>query len=303
MHILKFSSTFAPVFKERATMTAQEDKKIPLLDCPTDYLIGDASGKIMNEYGRFPCKIMCGVYALLVKGSARATINITEYNFRQNDVLLLEPGSFLLIHEFSEDALVYYVLFSSSFLEKHTFGSRMSLDALQLRNPVIHVNQERSDVIQSMVQLLNQASNCRPSMLNSEKMVHVFNLIQQSYSAYAKTQDDYLIRPQDRRTEIYQEYTKLVLEHYTEWHHVSDYSEALHLTLPHLCSTIKAVSDKTAGDIINEAILTDAKAQLKLTGLQIKEIALTLGFDNVAFFNRFFKAHVGQTPKAYRKQE
>ena len=42
---------------------------------------------------------------------ARATINITQYEFRQHDVLLLEPGSFLLIHEFSEDALVYYVLF------------------------------------------------------------------------------------------------------------------------------------------------------------------------------------------------
>ena len=49
-----------------------EQKNIPLLDCPVDYLIGDASGKVMNEYGRFPCKIKCGVYAILVRGSARA---------------------------------------------------------------------------------------------------------------------------------------------------------------------------------------------------------------------------------------
>lgn len=295
--------TFAPAFAEDRKQLMQEDKKIPLLDCPVDYLIGDASGKIMNEYGRFPCKILCGVYALIVKGAARATINITEYEFHENDVLLLEPGSFLLIHEFSEDALVYYVLFSSSFLDKHTFGSRMSLEALQLRKPIVHIGQEQSEVLQGMVKVLNQASNCTPSMLNSDKMVHIFNLLQQSYSAYAKTQDDYLIRPQDRRTEIYQEYTKLVLEHYTEWHHVSEYTDSMHITLPHLCSTIKSVSGKTAGDIINEAILTDAKAQLKLTTMQIKEIAMSLGFDNVAFFNRFFKAHVGCTPKVYRKTE
>lgn len=81
-----------------------EEKSIPLLDCPVDYLIGDASGKIMNEYGRFPCKIQCGVFAFMVRGSAKATINITHYEFNQNDVLLLEPGSFLLIHEFSDDA-------------------------------------------------------------------------------------------------------------------------------------------------------------------------------------------------------
>ena len=48
------------------------------------------------------------------------------------------------------------------------------------------------------------------------------------------------------------------------------------------------------------AQVTDAKSQLKITNQQIKEIALNLGFDNVAFFNRFFKAHVGVTPKAYR---
>lgn len=279
-----------------------QDTKIPLLDCPRDFLIGDASGKIMNEYGRFPCKIKCGVYAFMVRGTAKATINITQYDFEENDVLLLEPGSFLLIHECSEDALVYYVLFSSAFLNKNTFGSRMSLDAMQLRRPVIHLNAEKGQVITKMAQVMMDASNCRPSMLTSDKMVHIFNLLQTSYSAYAKTDPNYLVRPQDRKTEIYQDYAKLVLEHYHEWHHVSQYAERLRVTLPHLCGVVKSVSNKTAADMINEAILTAAKAQLKLTNNQVKEIALELGFDNVAFFNRFFKAHVGCTPKTYRMQ-
>ena len=277
-----------------------QEKEIPLLDCPVDYLIGDASGKIMNEYGRFPCKIKCGVYAYIVKGSARATINITEYTVREHDVLLLEPGSFLLIHEFTEDALVYYVLFSSNFLEKHTFMNRMSLDAMRLRNPILHVQDDHAPVIEQLVQTLLMAMNCRPSLLDSEKMIHVFNLLQSSYAKYAQTQDDYLIKPQDRKSEIYQEYVKLVMNNYNKWHHVSQYAKAMRMTLPHLCSTIKLVQNRTAGDIINDAILTDAKAQLKITQLQIKEIALNLGFENVAFFNRFFKTHIGVTPKEYR---
>lgn len=279
-----------------------EENKIPLMDCPVDYLIGDASGKIMNEYGKFPCKIMCGVYALLVRGHARASIDITEYVFQKNDVLLLEPGSFFLIHEFSEDALVYYVLFSSAFLERNTFGSRMSLDAMQLRNPIVSISDEHAKVICGMVELLMAASNCKIPMLNTDKMVHIFNLLQSAYSSYAKKQDNYLLKPQDRRTAIYQEYTRLILDKYTEWHHVKEYAEAMHITLPHLCSTIKSVCNKTAGDLINEAIVTDAKAQLKLSTLQVKEIALSLGFENVAFFNRFFKMHTGVTPKTYRHQ-
>ena len=279
----------------------EEQKNIPLLDCPVDYLIGDASGKVMNEYGRFPCKIKCGVYAIIVRGSASATINITQYEFRKNDVLLLEPGSFLLIHEFSEDALVYYMLFSSSFMEKNAFKSQMSLTALRIQSPIIHLGDEQGKVMCEAAELLIKAMNTRPSMLTSDNMVHIFNLVQSSYASYARRQEkDFLLRPQDRKTQIYQDYCQLVLKNYQQWHHVNQYAEAMHITLPHLCATIKAVSSRTAGDIITEAILTDAKAQLKITNLQIKEIALSLGFDNIGFFNRFFKAHVGVTPKSYR---
>jgi AraC-like DNA-binding protein len=278
-----------------------KEKNIPIVDCPYgDYMIGDASGKLMNEYGRYPCKISCGVYAFLAQGTARATINVTDYEFRQNDVLLLEPGSFLFIRECSEDALVYWVVFGSKFLEKYTVNNRMSLTSLQLHSPKISVNEEQAQVLCSLYDTLLKALNTRPSMLDSEKMVHIFNLLQLSYGKHAHEQDEYLIKPLDRKTEIYQDYCDLVLKHYQEWHHVSQYADAMRITLPHLCSTIKSVGQRTAGDIIIEAILTDAKSQLKITTLQIKEIALNLGFDNVAFFNRFFKSHVGLTPKAYR---
>jgi YesN/AraC family two-component response regulator len=107
----------------------------------------------------------------------------------------------------------------------------------------------------------------------------------------------------DRKSEIFQEYSDLVMKHYQEWHHVSEYAEAMHITVPHLCSTIKQASHRTAGDLIVEAIITDAKAQLKLSIAPIKEIGLSLGFENVAFFNRFFKTHTGVTPKNYRNGE
>ena len=277
------------------------EKNIPIVDCPYgDYMIGDASGKLMNEYGRFPCKIMCGVYAMLVRGTAHATINVTEYDFKANDILLLEPGSFFMIREFSDDALVYWIVFGSKFVEKYTVNNRMSLSALQLHSPKISVSENHAKVLCTVYDAVIAALNAEPSMLDTEKMVHIFNLLQSSYIKYAREQDEYLVKPQDRKTEIYQEYCQLVLQHYHQWHHVSQYAEAMHLTLPHLCSTIKSVGNRTAGDIIIEAIITDAKSQLKLTNHQVKEIALSLGFDNVAFFNRFFKARVGVTPKVYR---
>lgn len=278
-----------------------KDEKIPLIDCPIDYIFGEASGKILNEYGRFPCKIQCAVYAFMLQGTAKATLNITQYDFQKNDLIYLKPGSFFLVHNFSEDARLVYIVFSSAFVEKNAYGMRrLSVVPMQSFNPILHMNDEQAEVITIFSDLLNKSINCTPSMLSSERMVYVFNFIQQTYSELFATSDKKQAHSQDRKTEIFQEYNELVMQHYHEWHHVAEYAEALCITVPHLCSTIKSASGRTAGDIIVDAILMDAKAQLKITTLPIKEIAASLGFENVAFFNRFFKSHVGVTPKIYR---
>lgn len=273
---------------------------IPLIDCPIDYIFGEASGKVLNEYMRFPCKILCGAYAFMIKGKARATVNITQYDFRENDLIYLAPNSFFLVHEFSEDAQLSYIIFSSSFLEKNAYSIRrprlVTVDACQ----IVNVTSEQAKIITDFSQLIEEAVNCSPSMLNSERMVHIYNLVHLVFQDYFVANSDATSKVMDRKTEIYHEYSELVMKHYHEWHHVSDYAEALHITVPHLCSTIKQASQRTAGDLIVEAILTDAKAQLKLSVTPIKEIAISLGFENVAFFNRFFKTHVGTTPKNYR---
>ena len=145
--------------------------------------------------------------------------------------------------------------------------------------------------------------NCTPSMVDTERMVHVYNLIHLVFHDYLVANSETKAQPMDRKSEIYQEYSELVMKHYHEWHHVAEYASAMHITVPHLCSTIKQASSRTAGDLIVEAIITDAKAQLKLSIAPVKEIASNLGFENVAFFNRFFKTHTGITPKNYRNGE
>ena len=277
-----------------------QSENIPLIDCPIDYIFGEASGNILNEYGRFPCKIQCAVYAYMLQGTARATLNIMQYEFQENDLIYVQPGSFFLVHGFSEDARLVYIVFSSSFVEKNSYGARRFSLPSHSYNPIVRLNQEQAEVVTLFSNLLEKAINCTPSMVSVDRMVHVFNLIQQTYFELFASMDKRHSHLQDRKTEIYQEYSDLVLRHYHEWHHVASYADALCITVPHLCSTIKAASGRTAGDIIVDAILMDAKAQLKITTVPIKEIANVLGFENVAFFNRFFKTHVGVTPKYYR---
>ncbi|WP_121809264.1 helix-turn-helix domain-containing protein [Mucilaginibacter kameinonensis] len=94
----------------------------------------------------------------------------------------------------------------------------------------------------------------------------------------------------------------LIGEHYATQHDVAGYAEQLNLTPGHLTDVIKQQSGKTAITHIHDRLIVEAKRRLLHTGLSVKQIADELGFEDSAYFNRFFKRLTSTTPIAYRMQ-
>jgi AraC-like DNA-binding protein len=94
----------------------------------------------------------------------------------------------------------------------------------------------------------------------------------------------------------------LIAEHYTTQHDVAAYAEKLNLTPGHLTDVIKQQSGKTAITHIHERLIVEAKRRLLHTELSVKQIADELGFEDAAYFNRFFKRLTDTTPIAFRVQ-
>jgi AraC-like DNA-binding protein len=94
----------------------------------------------------------------------------------------------------------------------------------------------------------------------------------------------------------------LIGEHYTTQHDVAAYAEKLNITPGHLTEVIKLQSGKTAITHIHERLIVEAKRRLLHTELSVKQIADELGFEDAAYFNRFFKRLTEATPINYRQQ-
>lgn len=52
--------------------------------------------------------------------------------------------------------------------------------------------------------------------------------------------------------------------------------------------------------MLNQRALLEAKRALLFSDLSVSEIAFSLGFEDAAYFSRFFSNHVRQSPRAYR---
>lgn len=80
----------------------------------------------------------------------------------------------------------------------------------------------------------------------------------------------------------------------------ADYANTLCLTPQKLNSITKKLLGKTCAQLINEQILLETKRLLLATSNQINEIAYKLGYEDPAYFIRFFKKHTGYTPESFR---
>jgi len=99
---------------------------------------------------------------------------------------------------------------------------------------------------------------------------------------------------------LLREFQGLVEQYFREEHEVADYAVRLHLSPGHLNERVKGQSGKTAIHHIHSRIVVEAKRQLLYSDVSVKELAGELGFEDPAYFNRWFKRLTGETPVQYR---
>ena len=106
------------------------------------------------------------------------------------------------------------------------------------------------------------------------------------------------LEPADPRVD---ELRRLIDAHFRKERLISFYAEKLAMTADRLNDHVKRATGVTAGHLIRQRVLTEAKRQLVFTGQPIHEIAYDLAFSDPSHFTRFFRKQTGTTPQAFRE--
>jgi len=81
----------------------------------------------------------------------------------------------------------------------------------------------------------------------------------------------------------------------------SDFAQQLVVHVNHLNRCVRDTTGKTTTAHIAERLAAEARALLRHTDWNVAEVGYSLGFDEPAHFNYFFKKQTGQTPSAFRQ--
>ncbi|WP_146941221.1 AraC family transcriptional regulator [Chryseobacterium hagamense] len=99
----------------------------------------------------------------------------------------------------------------------------------------------------------------------------------------------------------YQEFERLLEEHFTKEKSIAFYADLLSVTPKHLNRIIQTVVRKKATDVITERVILEAKRMLMYLEESLVEIAFRLGYEEYSYFVRVFRKTSGMTPTQFIK--
>lgn len=241
-------------------------------------------------------------YELMVftAGSGIHEIDFKEFKIEKNSVHFVSPTQ---VHKLkSPNARGYVVCFREEFLPLNPGQS--FVDAFQFYDftrysPVIKMEENVFRNLLEITAVLNSGLEST-STLNREILSSYLNIILLKIKEYFIDHCIFETNSIATGNPKIQEFKKLIALHYIDHYTVFQYAGMLNISTNYLNALSKKETGRTATDFMHERILLEAKRLLYATTLSVKEIASALHFDSDAYFVRFFKKNVGQTPLDYR---
>ncbi len=172
-----------------------------------------------------------------------------------------------------------------------------------MANPVIKMEQNEVDLMMKYHDLLVFKMDHKEMNFGRETMRDIircfaYDLLSNLNKHLDNDNEGDMLRQGDR---IYRRFMLLLAESSNVNRSVKSYADELCVSPKYLTSVCRRHSNSTASKLIATSVVSRIKQLLLYSDLSIKEIATEMGFDNLSFFGKYVKKHLGLSPNNYRK--
>lgn len=117
------------------------------------------------------------------------------------------------------------------------------------------------------------------------------------------TKKEIIINDKSRRNlAVINQYKEFINDNFVKFKTPREYADRLNITANYLNGICKEVTGKSAGQLIKERVILEAKRLIIHTPLTISQIAYRLGFEDKSHFGKYFKNVVGIPPDKFRHE-
>ena len=236
------------------------------------------------------------------KGSGEYQIDFKRYTFSDNELFFLSPGQlFSVKSEKINDA--YKLSFKRDFYCIQTHDHEISCNGILFNNiyetPHVKPTKEHTKRLQDIVNNLIEEFELREAAQYDMLQAYLKQFIIQSVRVKKNFSD---LKP-DQDSLVFKNFSTLVEQNFKINHKVSHYANRLGLSPKSLSKHFNRLGSQSPSDFIKNRIILEAKRLLLFTDDSVKQIAYNIGFNDPAYFTRFFKKTTQKSPLQFKKEE
>ncbi|MGY6648903.1 helix-turn-helix domain-containing protein [Wenyingzhuangia sp. IMCC45574] len=235
------------------------------------------------------------------QGKGTYHIDFKKYDFEDNVLFFLSPGQvFSVATESIKEA--YKITFTKDFYCIQTHDKAVACNGVLFNNvyetpfvqPCESDTRKLSFVLESLEEEFQKSEVAQYDMLQAYlKQFIILSVRIQKENAAIKT---------DVETKLFKDFSTLVEMNFKSLHTVTDYADRLGVSPKSLTKNFKRVGAASPSEFIKNRILLEAKRQLIYSHAPVKEVAYDLGFNDAAYFTRFFTKATDKSPLQFRKE-
>ncbi len=239
-------------------------------------------------------------FIFLTEGTSKRSKGLDEYEFSDSTFFFI-PAFQITSHEFvrpdSKGFFCYFdaQIFDDIFPHNTLFDDLSFLQAFS--EPMVKIS---SDIKPYVITILERLEKIylNPQTID---LGLVSLLLATIFRELEHLEQKQVNISQKAASTLTKKFKNLLTQHIYQTKKITDYAEMLSISPDFLNRSVKAVTGKTAHDVLTDMIVLEAKVMLRQTDLSIGEIAFKLAETNPSDFIRLFKNKVGKTPKKYRQ--
>ena len=242
-------------------------------------------------------------YAMVTEGRLTLDMNNVTYQLDKNCSLFVDRKVVIDNVKHTENFSCVICAMSTdmgfAFFNKSLLQSIMHI----LANPVIKLEQDEVDLLLKYYELLSFKMD-HPEMNFGRETVRdiircfAYDLLSNINRHLNQDSGDDMLRQGDR---IFRRFMLLLADNTNVNRSVKSYADELCVSPKYLTSVCRKHGESTASELIATAVISRIKQLLLYSDLSIKEVANEMGFDNLSFFGKYVKKHLGLSPNHYRK--
>ncbi len=249
-----------------------------------------------------PRKMNFILIGLCMKGQIEYRLDTQEININPGDMLIVSDKHIVDKYKPSPDMEGLCMILSVNFFHEIIKNVRdvNSLFIFSRSHPVIGLTTKEQETFKEYFHVIkhkigDQDNFFRKDLIRTLLLAMFYDV---GNIIYRFKETD---KPQTRAEAILTRYIKMVEANFRQERRVGWYAQQLCITPKYLSEMVKAASNKTPNEWIDNYVTMELRVLLKNSSKSIKAITEEMNFPNQSFLGKYFKEHVGMSPSKYRK--